>query len=101
MEPIFLRGVDVVVFAICGLTLRKAHAEVAQFYAENADVFAGWEGRLVIADARRLFSRWALSTVVDTARVLADIVRSKHGPLWEEWAPGVPAERDVIAVLPR
>lgn len=85
-----LRGVDVVVFAVCAVGMEGCRRVVDQFVKRNGRKLQGWKGRFVVTDATTLFSRPAISTVVQSAEVIAEIVLGEacyghKGVLWDEW----------------
>lgn len=89
VTPRDLRRMDIVVFAICALGIEGCKRVVDEFMGTNANVLRGWHGKIVVTDATRLFSRVDLSTVVQSAEVLAEILTAKtryRGLLWDEWS---------------
>lgn len=92
VSPDALRKTDVVVFAICALDIDACSRVIQSFWSSNRNVFDNWRGRLICTDATRLFSRVALSVIVTSAEVLAEIVMDSDlfghkGLLWAEWQP--------------
>lgn len=85
-----LRGVDVVVFAVCAVGMEGCRQIVQEFVKREERKLQGWKGRFVVTDATMLFSRPAISTVVQSAEVVAEIVLEEgcyghRGMLWDDW----------------
>lgn len=92
VHPADLKRVDIVLFAVCALDLRACQMVVNRFWRQNAHTLRVWTGKLVAVDASRLFSRPALSTVVKSAEVIAEVVADYpifgHGnSVWKLWTP--------------
>ena len=81
-----LRQCQLLIFAICAVDLEGCRRHINAFLQSNAYVFEEWKPTIVATDATSCFSRFALSAVVDTARVLREIVIGngpRRGVLWD------------------
>lgn len=85
-----LRDADVIVFAICAMSIKGCQRIAENFWKRAVYELRGWGGRIVITDATRLFSRMAVGSVVQSAEVIAEILSEKplyghKGVLWQDW----------------
>ncbi|KAI0566600.1 hypothetical protein FGB62_7g439 [Gracilaria domingensis] len=92
VEPRSFREVDIVIFALCALSIEKSEPMVRRFYEMNEDLPDPLSVKYIICDATTLFSRPTLSNVVKTAKMVAEIVMDNSqfgmkGKLWREWRP--------------
>lgn len=84
--------VEVIVFSLCALDLNACRKGVNAFWRKHNHMLRNWPGTVIITDSTKLFSRVALSNVVQSAEVVAEIVTRSNfyghrGSLWQVHHP--------------
>ncbi|CAN8070678.1 unnamed protein product [Agarophyton chilense] len=90
--PSLLKQVDIIIFALCGLSMDASVRLIKRFYEMNEELPNPSKVKYIVADAINLFSRPSLSSIVNTSKVIAEIVMDSpefgmRGRMWHEWKP--------------